>query len=93
MNVNKENKILIKNGLIVDTVKNMEYKSNLYIENGRIVDIKDDIKVNTKEVFEIDAKDHIVVPGLVDMHVHLRDPGYEEKETVESGRASCRERV
>lgn len=85
MNVNKENKILIKNGLIVDTVKNKEYKANLYIENGRIVDIKDDIKVNTKEVFEIDAKDHIVVPGLVDMHVHLRDPGCEEKETIESG--------
>jgi dihydroorotase len=85
MNANKRNKILIKNGLIVDTIKNKEYKANLYIEDGRIVDIKDNIKVNTEEVFEIDAKDYIVVPGLVDMHVHLRDPGFEEKETIETG--------
>ncbi|MES0341659.1 MAG: dihydroorotase [Candidatus Humimicrobiaceae bacterium] len=85
MNANKRNKILIKNGLIVDTIKNKEHKANLYIEDGRIVDIKDNIKVNAEEVFEIDAKDHIVVPGLVDMHVHLRDPGFEEKETIETG--------
>jgi dihydroorotase len=85
MNANKRNKILIKNGLIVDTIKNKEHKANLYIEDGRIVDIKDNIKVNTEEVFEIDAKDHIVVPGLVDMHVHLRDPGFEERETIETG--------
>jgi dihydroorotase len=85
MNANKKNKILIKNGLIVDTIKNKEHKANLYIEDDRIVDIKDNIKVNTEEVFEIDAKDRIVVPGLVDMHVHLRDPGFEEKETIETG--------
>ncbi|MFC2159263.1 dihydroorotase [Actinomycetota bacterium] len=85
MNKIERNKILIKNGLIIDTVKNKEYKANLYIEDGRIVDIKDNIKVNSKEVFEIDAKDHIVVSGLMDMHVHLRDPGFEEKETIETG--------
>jgi len=85
MNKIKKNKILIKNGLIVDNIKNKKYKANLYIENGRIVDIKDNIKVNTEEVFEIDAKYHTVLPGLIDMHVHLRDPGFEEKETIGTG--------
>jgi len=81
----KRNKILIKNGLIIDTIKNKEYIADLYIEDGRIVDIKDNIKVDAKEVFEIDAKDHSILPGLIDMHVHLRDPGFEEKETIETG--------
>jgi len=85
MNEIKTNKILIKNGLIIDTIKNKEHKANLYIEDGRIVDIKDDIKVDAKEVFEIDAKDCAILPGLVDMHVHLREPGFEEKETIATG--------
>ena len=85
MNEIKTNKILIKNGLIIDTIKNKEHKANLYIEDGRIVDIKENIKIDAKEVFEIDAKDYAVLPGLVDMHVHLREPGFEEKETIVTG--------
>lgn len=85
MNGIKTNKILIKNGLIIDTIKNKEHKANLYIEDGRIVDIKDNIKVDEKEVIEIDAKDYTILPGLVDMHVHLREPGFEEKESIATG--------
>jgi dihydroorotase len=85
MEIFRKNKILIKNGLLVDTVKNKEYKASLYIEDGKIVDIKDNIKVNAKEVFEIDAAGYIVLPGLIDMHVHLRDPGFEEKENIATG--------
>ncbi len=78
-------KILIKNGNLVDTKKAKVYKSDLYIKDGIIEDIKDIIEIGDKDVTIVDAKGLTVMAGLVDMHVHLRDPGSEEKETIESG--------
>ena len=53
------------------------------VENGKIAQVEKGIECDADEV--IDAKGLIVSPGLVDMHVHLRDPGFEYREDIESG--------
>ncbi len=73
--------MIIKNGNVV--LKNSVEKKDILIENGKIVKIADEIKANDETV--IDASGKHVFPGLIDMHVHLRDPGYEYKEDIESG--------
>lgn len=75
-------KIIIKNGIVVDPSTNTEVKRDIYIENGIIRDITG-IKDKNVEVF--DAANMVVLPGLIDMHVHLREPGFEYKENIKSG--------
>ncbi len=74
--------ICLKNGLIIDPANGREEKGDLWIQDGKIVpsgeSASDD--VNT---YDLDGR--WIVPGLVDMHVHLREPGEEYKETIESG--------
>ena len=73
--------MIIRNGNVV--LKNSVEKKDLLIEDGKIVKIADNIPANGGA--EIDASGKHVFPGLIDMHVHLRDPGYEYKEDIESG--------
>jgi dihydroorotase len=75
--------LLIKNGRVVDPANNIDDILDILIEDGRISRIGKNIKLETKDM--IDASDKIVMPGLLDMHVHLREPGREDKETIESG--------
>lgn len=79
-------KILITNGRIIDPSQGIDRVANLLIENGRIAGY--DVDVNGQEVV-IDATGKIVAPGLIDMHVHLREPGREEDETIRSGTAAA----
>src|SRR5438034_8815164 len=58
--------------------------ADLYIAKGRIAE-KSEVRDPNSDVEEIDAKGLIVAPGLIDMHVHLREPGFSHKETIESG--------
>ena len=82
-------KLLIKNGYIVDPASEFEGKADLYIEDGRIAEVGPSLDVEAERVF--DAAGCVVMPGLVDLHVHLRDPGLEYKEDVFSGcRAAAR---
>lgn len=77
-------KLLIKNGRYINPKTNTDEKIDVLIEDGKIADLKKEINLNgTTEI--IDAKESWVVPGLIDIHCHLRDPGYPEKETIESG--------
>ena len=76
-------KILIKNGRIIDPAAGIDKKSDLLIENGKIVKIAASLKEEAAEV--IDAAGKLVVPGLIDMHTHLREPGREDTETIETG--------
>ena len=76
--------IVIKNGLIIDN--NKLINKDILIDNGIILKICDDISVDEAEV--IDAKGCIVMPGAVDVHVHLREPGFTNKETVKTGTLS-----
>ena len=82
-------KLLIKHGRVVDPVSGTVSIQDLYIENGKVVQLEKDIRQEADQV--IDADGLVVCPGLVDMHVHLRDPGQEYKETIETGtRAAAR---
>lgn len=76
-------KILIKNGRVIDPANNLDDVCDILIENGRISKVAKDIKAKADNTIE--AKSKIVMPGIVDMHVHLREPGREDKETIESG--------
>ena len=73
--------MIIRNGSVV--LKNSVEKKDILIENGKIVKIADTIPANGG--VEIDATGKHVFPGLIDMHVHLREPGFERKEDIESG--------
>lgn len=73
--------MIIRNGNLV--LKNSVEQKDLLIENGKIVKIAKNIPADGSQ--EIDASGKHVFPGLIDMHVHLREPGFERKEDIESG--------
>ncbi|MGL4799275.1 MAG: dihydroorotase [Cellulosilyticaceae bacterium] len=75
-------KKLIKNGLVLNPATQMEEVADILIEDGKIVAIG---KVSEQVDETIDASGKWVVPGLIDLHVHLREPGFEHKETIASG--------
>ena len=76
-------KLLIKNGHVVDPANNIDKVCDILIKDTKIIKLAKNI--NDKTGKTIDAKGKIVMPGIVDMHVHLREPGREDKETVASG--------
>ena len=80
--------ILIKDGRVVDPETGLDETLDLIIEDGRIKEIG---KFSESESYEkiISAKGKIVAPGLVDIHVHFRDPGFTYKEDVETGARSA----
>lgn len=73
--------MLIRNGYVVG--KDSVEKKDIRIENGKIVEIAD--RIEKADTQTIDATGKYVFPGLIDMHVHLREPGFEYKEDIESG--------
>src|SRR6476619_5318273 len=75
---------VIRNGRIIDPVNRRDEIGDLVIANGRVAD-QSAIRNQKSEVEEIDASGLIVAPGLIDMHVHLREPGFAHKETIASG--------
>lgn len=77
-------KILIKNGRMVDPANGIDGKKDILIENGKVKEVADHI-VADKDTKEIDAEGKAVMPGFIDLHVHLREPGFEYKETIETG--------
>ncbi len=77
--------IIIRNGRVIDPANKRDETADLYIADGKVVGSKSEIKNAKSEIEEIDAKGVIVAPGLIDMHVHLREPGFSHKETIESG--------
>jgi dihydroorotase len=76
--------LLIKNGHVVDPRERIDKKAHVLIENGRIHSVGAHINAPAK-VPTIDAQGKVVAPGLVDLHVHLREPGQESKETIATG--------
>ncbi|PMP67473.1 MAG: dihydroorotase [Thermodesulfobacterium geofontis] len=77
-------KVLIKKGRIIDPSQNFDFVGDLLIEEGKILGIERNIEIQEK-VEIIEAKNLWIVPGLVDIHVHLREPGEEWKEDIETG--------
>ncbi len=80
-------KLLIKNGLVVDPINNINEKLDIYIENGIIKKIAKNINIDDIDVFN--ASNMIITPGLFDMHTHLREPGFEQKEKILTGTAAA----
>jgi len=84
-------RILIKGGRIIDPATGNDYTGDVFIKGGKIHSsgpgIASQIGLNVDKI--IDASNKWVMPGLVDMHVHLREPGEEYKETIESGSQSA----
>lgn len=80
-------KILIKGGRIIDPQTKTDKISDILLDNGIVQKIGENLSAENAEV--INASGKIVAPGLIDMHCHLRDPGYEYKEDIESGTRSA----
>ena len=80
------NSILIKNGHVIDPANNIDKQLDIYVEDGKIKEVGENL---SKGDTVIDANGKFVAPGFVDMHCHLREPGQEYKEDVESGSNSA----
>jgi dihydroorotase len=76
-------KLVVKNGRIVDPTNHIDRTTDLAMQDGVIREVANDIDATGAEVF--DASGMIVAPGFIDMHVHLREPGFEHSETIETG--------
>ncbi len=84
-------KTLIKNGKVIDPSQKIEKKMNILIDGKLIKEYPGNIKEleKRKDLKVIDANKLVVVPGLIDIHVHLREPGFEHKETIRTGTLSA----
>jgi|TARA_B110000263_G_scaffold75033_1_gene65487 dihydroorotase len=79
-------KFIIKNAKIIDPSENLNQISDLLIGEGKIIDISENIDNSNLEVIDLNKK--TLIPGLIDLHVHYRDPGETYKENIESGSKS-----
>ena len=73
------NSLVIRNGRVIDPVNDVDEVRDVWVVDGRIT------ATAAKDAEVIDATGRIVSPGLIDMHVHLREPGRSDKETIETG--------
>jgi dihydroorotase len=83
------NRILIRGGHLIDPTNKIDAPQDLLIEDGRVAAVDGKLDVDPKGAQILDASGLIVTPGLVDIHVHLREPGQSYKETIASGTAAA----
>ncbi len=76
-------RMLIKGGRVIDPSQMLDRLTHVLVEDGRVVSLTDEVPQGLDEV--VDATDRLVFPGFVDIGVELREPGYEEDETIASG--------
>jgi len=79
--------LLIKNGRVIDPAQNLDRAADVLIVDGRVAAIEPGLGSSGHEV--LDAADQVVCPGFIDVHVHLREPGQEYKETIATGARSA----
>ena len=82
-------RLLIQNGYLIDPAQGINTGKNLFIEDGRVVSLSSHSDSVPEGAQVLDATGLIVAPGFIDMHVHLREPGHEYKETIASGAAAA----
>jgi dihydroorotase len=83
-------KFLLKNGRVIDPRNGIDGVRDILIEKGKIKEVSAGIK-KAPGVSVVDARGLVVSPGFIDMHTHLREPGQENKESIETGsRAAAR---
>lgn len=78
--------LLIKGGRVIDPSQNLDQQADVLIAAGKVAEVG---RVTVRAAHTIDAADLIVCPGLIDIHVHLREPGDEDEETIASGSAAA----
>ena len=78
---------ILKNGTLIDYKTNTNEKKDILIENDKIIKIENEINENSDKI--IDCTNLNIIPGMIDMHCHLREPGFEHKETIQTGSASA----
>jgi dihydroorotase len=78
-------KLILSGGRIIDPSQNLDREGDLVIEDGRIVEITGSGDAARDGATVRDVRGRLVTPGLIDIHVHLREPGFEYKEDIESG--------
>ncbi|MDI6689639.1 MAG: dihydroorotase [Actinomycetota bacterium] len=76
-------KVLIRGGRVIDPANEVDATLDILVKNGKIMSIAENLAAEDAETIE--ARDMIVTPGLIDMHVHLREPGREDEETIRTG--------
>ena len=79
----KLSSILLKNGRLIDAGQNLDGNFDIFLLNGKVAEVAPNLDVTADQV--IDLNGLWVLPGAIDLHVHLREPGYEYKETILSG--------
>src|ERR1700740_2444595 len=84
--------LLVKNGRVVDPARNVDASLDVLLDGERIAEVAPAGKISSRNGFEVfDAAGLIVAPGFIDLHAHLREPGQESSETIETGtRAAAR---
>lgn len=82
--------ILIKNGHVIDPANKVDEKLDVLVTDGKIAKLGKPGSLSDNSARVIDASGKLVVPGLIDMHVHLREPGFEYKETIATGTAAAK---
>ncbi|MCK8825324.1 dihydroorotase [Fuchsiella alkaliacetigena] len=80
-------KLLIKEGRVIDPVNGVDEQLDILIAEGEVVQIAAQIEDQEAEIIE--ANNKVVTPGLIDMHAHFREPGFEHKETIKTGSESA----
>jgi dihydroorotase len=81
--------ILLRGGRVLDPVREFDAQADVLLSDGKIARIERGLAAPGKDTKVVDVKDCWVVPGLIDLHVHLREPGQEYKENIESGTAAA----
>ena len=82
--------LLIKNGHVIDPANRINEKLDILVSDGKIASVSKPGSIPGNGAQIIDALGKLVVPGLIDMHVHLREPGFEYKETIATGTAAAK---
>jgi dihydroorotase len=82
--------LIIKNGHVIDPANKLDEKLDILVTDGKIARLGKPGALSDNGAQVIDASGKLVVPGLIDMHVHLREPGFEYKETIESGTTAAK---
>lgn len=83
------NSVLIKGGTVIDPAANVEGQFDILLADGFVAEVAPKGKIKGKASDAIDARNLIVAPGFIDLHVHLREPGQTHKETIATGTAAA----
>ena len=75
--------LLIQGGMLIDPSQRIHGEQDILVKDGKIAELGKNLKAGGADIF--DASGKLVMPGLIDMHTHLREPGFEEAETIMSG--------